>query len=204
MSVTVFFIRHGETIWNQERRIQGMKGNSPLTELGKKQASQTASFLTKYSFSALYCSPLLRAVETAQTIAHPHQISPLQFPDLAEMNYGEWEGKTREEITIPFPKEIWDEQGFQFTCPGGESYFQAHQRFSQMVSEILNRHQPNETIGIITHGMVLLLYFSRLLGGYKNPAITIDNCSIHRIVFSPESRQLRLITLNQIHHLDHL
>ncbi|MEK7486235.1 MAG: histidine phosphatase family protein [Planctomycetota bacterium] len=200
MTVSLFFIRHGETDWNRERRIQGMYGNPPLNERGIQQAQRTSAFLSQYPFNAFYCSPLIRALETAKIIADPHTLTPVSNFYLSEMNYGEWEGKKREEITGSFPHEIKTEEESHFSCPGGESYYQAYHRFFQTVQKIVQQH-PHQQIAVITHGSVLLLFLSKILGTYKNAGISIDNCSIHRVLWN-ESGTFRLITLNQIHHLD--
>lgn len=200
VSVSIFLIRHGETDWNRERRIQGMYGNPSLNPLGVQQAHQTAIFLSQYTFDAFYCSNLARAVETASILAKPHALTPITNPYLAEMNYGEWEGKTRDEIQGNFPREIRTEEEAHFTCPGGESYYQAYHRFSQTIHKIAQQH-IHQQIAVITHGSVLLMFLSKILGSYKNAAITIDNCSVHRVLWNG-SGTLRLITLNQIHHLE--
>jgi broad specificity phosphatase PhoE len=203
MPLQLLLVRHGETLWNQERRIQGLYADSPLSPLGQEQAQKTAEFLSLFPFDALYSSTLPRARETAEILAkaHPLKPKPILHAGLGEMHYGEWEGKTAEELQRPFPKTIHTPEEFQFTCPQGESYQQAFERFFQAIQDISQESFSHKKVVIVSHGMVILLFLSHLLGGYKNSKIFIHNCSIHRVDVM-EPRTFKLITMNQIHHLD--
>jgi len=89
----VFFVRHGQTDWNVERKIQGQV-DIELNDEGRKQAAQMRDELADMHFDAIFVSPLARARETAEIIAEPHESTPVVIADeLAERNFGEYEGK---------------------------------------------------------------------------------------------------------------
>ena len=101
----LYFVRHGQTAWNDIGRFQGST-DVPLNLLGIEQAEKTALALKDIHFDAIYSSPLNRAQVTAQTIARPHQLTVQVEPRIAEINFGQWEGMTFEEIERKWPGRI--------------------------------------------------------------------------------------------------
>ncbi len=90
--VRVILVRHGETDWNQERRVQGSGSDRELTETGKQQAESIGLRLKPERIQAIYSSPLRRALDTAQAIARHHQVEMQIEPSLNEIYAGELEG----------------------------------------------------------------------------------------------------------------
>lgn len=95
--LNIFITRHGETKWNRENRLQGWK-DSPLTKKGSEHAILLGKRLADIPFQTIYTSPSGRAVQTAKLIRLERDIPIVQEEGLKELNFGEWEGKTREEI----------------------------------------------------------------------------------------------------------
>lgn len=95
--LNIYITRHGETKWNRENRLQGWK-DSPLTKKGSEHAILLGKRLADIPFQTIYTSPSGRAVQTAKLIRLERDIPIVQEEGLKELNFGEWEGKTREEI----------------------------------------------------------------------------------------------------------
>lgn len=104
MACTLCLIRHGETSWNVERRLQGHL-DVPLNEAGRRQACLSAAALAGQSFSALYCSDLGRAHETARWIAEALGLDPVPLESLRERHYGAFQGLTYDEARTRFPED---------------------------------------------------------------------------------------------------
>ena len=96
--VKVILVRHGETDWNQWRRIQGGNSDTPLNETGKAQAEAVALRLKREMIQAVYSSPLQRALDTARAIASYHPLKVEVLPALKEVDAGLLEGLTFEEL----------------------------------------------------------------------------------------------------------
>ena len=93
----ILWIRHGETEWNRERRIMGRE-EIGLNDAGREQSRSLATALQPYALDAIISSPILRARETAAIIAEPHQLEVQCDERLWEIDYGDWVGKTFDEI----------------------------------------------------------------------------------------------------------
>lgn len=137
----IYLCRHGETEWSLSGQHTGTT-DLPLTETGKKQAIALGTRLKNIHFSKVICSPKQRAEQTCRLAG----LSPTFDPDLVEWNYGNYEGKTSQEI---------DPHWNLFTdgAPGGESPAQVGARADQ----ILSRYK-DDTLAIFSHG-----HFSRVL-----------------------------------------
>jgi uncharacterized phosphatase len=102
MKTTFYLVRHGETSWNAEGKIQG-RSDIPLGDIGREQAKKLGEKLTSVHFDAIYTSPLQRAVETAEIIGNILSL-PVQIQkELRERNSGNLEGKTKEEMRALYP-----------------------------------------------------------------------------------------------------
>jgi 2,3-bisphosphoglycerate-dependent phosphoglycerate mutase len=157
-------IRHGETVWNQERRHQGHL-DSDLSELGVRQAKAVAGRLAKLSFAALYSSDLKRAFHTAQYIAKITGHSILLDKRLRERDYGIFRGMTLEEIQEKFPKPYvrFKSGDPDYVIPEGESGRQKYDRVIECVREIVKAHEGRRVV-IVTHGGALDALFRHTVG----------------------------------------
>jgi len=160
-----YFLRHGETDWNKEGRLQGHV-DIPLNETGRNQARLSIPILQKYPIDRIISSPLSRALETAQIVNELLQKPLIIDERLRERHFGLYEGKTGPEIDqwkaenpgLILP--IDPETGLT-SPPGGETYQQLRDRVFQLKNEILTMHQ-DESILFVAHGGVYQLLFSAL------------------------------------------
>ena len=186
MKTTLYLIRHGESLSNVRSTITGIS-DVPLSALGHRQAACTAAYLKDTHFDALYASDLSRAFETARPIGESHGMTVTPDSLLRELNCGEWEQKTLEEIAQEFPEQfaVWKENVGQIDLPGGESAAEAQTRIVQAVKAIAERH-AGQVVGITTHAMVLRLLISFILGKtldeVKNVPF-VSNASVTRVSY---------------------
>ena len=148
----LFIVRHGETPWNAQERLQG-HADIDLSEKGRQQAVAVARRLADIPIDAAYCSDLARARHTAE-IALEERDVPLQATKgLRERFYGVFEGLTVEERQAQFPNEFDASlvKDLDFAAPGGESVRGMLNRMTPVMSEIKERHL-DETVLIVGHG----------------------------------------------------
>ena len=150
-------VRHGETEWNAERRIQGHR-DIGLSSVGYRQAQLLASRLTDAHLEAVYSSDLSRAKDTADAIAAERDVKVLVRPDLRERDYGQWQGLTPDEISARDPEDYarWRAGDHQFCPPGGESVSDVVTRVSRLAVELRERHPGEGTVLLAGHGGSLL------------------------------------------------
>lgn len=155
--VKVILVRHGETDWNAERRIQGGSSDTPLNETGKKQAESLALRLRPEKLQAIYSSPLQRARNTAQAIARYHQLEVKTEPSLKEIEVGELEGVTVTEIGQRLDQLLTAEsQGEALPrMPGGESLAEVQQRAWDTIQHLVSQH-PEGVLVVVSHYFVIL------------------------------------------------
>lgn len=151
----MILVRHGETEWNRERRMQG-HSDSPLSETGLRQARQLARRLAAERFCALYSSDSGRAYRTARAIADVTGHEIRIDVRLRERHFGAFEGLTAEEIERVFPEECvrFRSRDPDFVVPGGESARAFRDRCLACLAEIATRHRGDSVI-VVTHGLVL-------------------------------------------------
>lgn len=155
ISTRVILIRHGETEWNREGRMQGHL-DSPLTEQGRKQAEEVAERLADLPIKAIYSSDLGRAVKTAQALARRIGLSILPEPRVRERNLGVFQGLTEPEVTERYPDE-WQRfltRDPDYRMPGGESSRDRVVRSAPVLDELGERH-AGEVVVLVTHGGIL-------------------------------------------------
>ena len=160
----LIIIRHGETEWNLEGRIQGHK-DSPLTESGRAQAEAIATRLQEMEVNALYSSDLGRAYATAQFVSNKTGHDILTDKRLRELNLGVFEGLTEEEVRKRYPKEyvFLKKREPDYTYPGGESYGQFSARVIACLEELMDKHKGDQIVAI-THGGALSRLIRHTLG----------------------------------------
>jgi 2,3-bisphosphoglycerate-dependent phosphoglycerate mutase len=151
----VIIVRHGETEWNLKLIRQGHL-DSPLTERGLAQAKALAERLMRERFTALYCSDLGRAFQTAHLIANETGHAIITDPRLRERHLGIFQGLSGDEIQRRFPAEykLHRTVGPTYVIPGGESVEQQVARNIACLTEVAGKH-AGETVVVVTHGGVL-------------------------------------------------
>ena len=151
----VLIVRHGETIWNSEGRIQGHL-DSPLTPRGIAQAESVAERLKQVRFDALYSSDLGRAYGTAERISAATGSEIIPEKRLRERNLGVFQGLVEEEIRERYPSE-WEQflrRDPDYRIPEGESSRDRVVRTKQLLDEVAERH-PGGCVLLVTHGGIL-------------------------------------------------
>lgn len=152
---SLILIRHGETVWNTERRMQGHR-DSPLTERGLWQARQLGLRLKDMGFGTLYSSDLPRAARTAGEIAAVTGHDIISDGRLRERHFGVFEGLTQAEMRErePGAYERFMSRDPHYAVPGGESPHDFYTRCLVVLEDLARRHR-DETIAVVTHGLVL-------------------------------------------------
>ena len=155
----VIVVRHGQTEWNVQARIQG-QGDSNLTPEGIAQARAIAQRLAKEPFDALISSDLGRAFETARVIAQRCNLPIATDERLRERCFGVGEGMTYDEVDRAYPGAFARIRNVDpdFIIPNGESRRQFHDRVRDAFESLAQAHQ-GRTIVIVTHGGVLATFF---------------------------------------------
>ena len=157
----VFLVRHGATTWNLEKRAQG-HADIALSEEGRKQAVHVANELSHEHIDAVYSSDLKRALDTGTAIAAAHGLEVQIDPDLREIDQGEWEGLTTDEIRARWP-DLWGPNRHYSTRPGGESPVQVRTRSLAALKRAVDAH-PWGTIVIVSHGGTIRWLSAEALG----------------------------------------
>ncbi len=196
-------IRHGETAWNTESRIQGHI-DIPLNDKGRWQAERVGVALAdEQALDAIYSSDLQRACLTAQAIADARQLPITLDATLRERHFGHFEGKTQAEIAAHWPEDArrWRERDPSYGPEGGESLQDFYQRCIEAVQRVAAQH-PGETIAIVAHGGVLDCLYRAATGVALDAPRTwhINNASVNRLLYSPEG--LSLLAWGDTRHLD--
>ncbi len=200
----IIAVRHGETAWNVETRIQGQL-DIGLNEKGRWQAQQAARALAEERLDAVYSSDLSRALDTAQTIA-AQAAPPLpvqRHTGLRERAFGKFEGQTYAAIEAQWPDEsrLWRIRDPHFAPVGGESPVQVMERVSAAVEAIASNH-PNQQILLVAHGGVLdMLYRLATRQSVSAPRTwELGNAAINRLLWTPEG--MTLVGWADTRHLD--
>lgn len=200
---TFLLIRHGYSKSNENGRFTGQT-DVPLAELGFTQAEQTARYLaTHYNIDFIYSSPLQRAYHTALPISKYLNL-PIQIEDdLKEINGGEWEKKTPEEILRLYKDEytLWLNDIGMARCTGGETMQEVQIRAIQALENIAKRHD-GKVVAVITHAGVIralqCLWQNLPLSEMKTIA-WVDNTSISTAIY--ENGRFSLREIGSILHL---
>jgi broad specificity phosphatase PhoE len=153
----IVFVRHGETDWNREKRLQGSTGGS-INDAGREQAKGLARLLWEVPLQAVYSSELPRALETASYVAGPHALPVRTDARLNEIHHGEWEGMFEKDLPDPDRYRRWREDPSSTDLPGSEPLQSVHDRAVSAMREIVARHQEGDgLIAVVSHQLVLAL-----------------------------------------------
>jgi broad specificity phosphatase PhoE len=179
VTTELFLVRHGETDWNQQRRIQGLT-DIPLNDVGRGQARTTGRLLARRSWDAVYSSPLSRAFETARIIAGELGLEdPTPVDSLVERNYGEAEGLNFLEV-----ERRWPDRG---AVPGQESREEVVARVVPALRDLATAH-PSQSLVVVTHGGAIRAVLTAVQPDSSHGMIT--NGSVHSFRFGDDELQL--------------
>jgi probable phosphoglycerate mutase len=198
----VILIRHAETPWNRERRMQGHR-DTPLSDAGRAQAAALARRLAGAGFDALYSSDLARAHETARAIAESAGCEIVADARLRERSFGIFEGLTNAEMAAQHPEDFarFDSRDPDYVMPGGESARKFWDRCLECLAEIGERHAGNKVV-VVTHGLVLDAVYRAAHGlDYHEPRpVPLVNASIN--VFAYGGGAWRMESWGDVAHLE--
>src|SRR5471030_1289483 len=161
----IYLIRHGQTEWNLEMRMQGHK-DSPLTKLGKTQSQGLHDRLTNEKIDLIYCSESKRAYDTATAIKGNRNIPIHTTNKLKEIHMGKWEGMKQIDIVNKYPKawiDFWNNPLIYVPTSEGESYQELKDRVIPKIEEIINSNQGKKII-IVTNRITLKVIMSYWIG----------------------------------------
>lgn len=199
----LYFVRHGQTPANVNHQFAGAS-DVPLDELGRQQAGQVAARFKHIEIDQIVSSPLQRAHYTAQQIGGITGHTPLLMDNLREMNFGDAEMMTINEIMKTFPDmlaQMGDPRDTTLRWPNGETRFGFHDRVLGAVNHILDEY-ADKRVAVVCHGGVIASVLSHLEDGPRNDFVrySIANCSITHMSVTPTETVIH--AWNDYSHLD--
>ena len=198
----IIAIRHGETDWNVDTRIQGHL-DIPLSATGRQQAERLARALSDEPMAAIYASDLTRAWETAQYVGRAQGLAVTKEEALRERGFGAFEGKTFAEIEAQLPEQSrrWRQRDPEFSPPGGESLLALRSRVVAAAERLAAQH-PGELIALVGHGGVMdVLYRAATRLDIQAPRTwALGNAAINRLLWTPQG--FSLVGWADTQHLD--
>jgi probable phosphoglycerate mutase len=181
-------VRHGETAWNAEGRVQGQT-DIPLSVHGHAQAQAAAEVLCRHDFSAAYASDLMRVRQTAEPAVHRLALPLALDPDLRERHYGIFERLLYTEVRSRYPEHYarFREKDLDFDIETGESLRSFYERAIGAVQRIAARHRGEQVL-VFTHGGVLEMVYRFVRGvGLSSPRdFGIPNCGVNWVEISAQ------------------
>ena len=198
----IIAIRHGETAWNVDTRIQGHL-DIPLNDTGLWQARQVAQALAGESIAAVYTSDLQRAHATAKAVADAAGAPLTTDLGLRERSFGHFQGRTFAEIEAELPEDArrWRKRDPDYAPEGGESLFTLRERIARTVTQLAERHLGEQVV-MVAHGGVLdVIYRLATRQDIQAPRTwQLANAAINRLLWTEDG--LTLVGWADTQHLD--
>ena len=197
----LILVRHGETDFNRDGRIQG-RGTLPLNSTGLAQAAAAGQAVSSEMPFRLYSSPLVRAMQTAESISEAARVTAVPLEGVEELDTGEFEGLTGPQLRQRFPEIMasWDSDPGSTQMPGGESLGQLQDRAWKAVTDVA-RANPDWKVVIVTHNFPIQTLICRALDvplvNFRRLSVALG--SITRMEFS--DRNASLVSMNETWHL---
>jgi len=200
--IRFILVRHGQTEWNRVERFRG-RADVPLNEVGLAQAAAAGQRIAaEWLPTAVYTSPLSRAMATAEVIAAHFDLPIVPLGGLADIHYGDWQGLTPEEAQAGWPDLIhaWYTAPATVQIPSGESLAGLRDRAMAAIHELAARH-TDQTVVLVGHTVVnrVILLAVLGLGNERFWRLRQDNCAVN--VFEAEGGDFTLGLLNDTCHL---
>jgi len=188
----IYLVRHAESVWNAERKVQGTCPGILLSELGREQARLLGNRLKAIEAEAIYCSDAERAVETVRlALGNGRKITLMQ--ELRELSLGEWEGKSIADLWKEEPSMIdrWYREPTKVKVKGAEDISSFRDRIVRTI-ESISKASNGGNIIIVTHGGVICAYLTHILGMNLDDlwSFSLPNASVTTIIidFKPRLR----------------
>jgi probable phosphoglycerate mutase len=201
----IILVRHGHVDWLAPERFRG-RAELPLSSLGRRQAQAVAGYITaSRKPEAVYTSPLGRCRETGAMIAAPSRLDPRPIDGLADIDYGEWQGLTRQQAKERWPDEteLWFRAPHFAVIPGGETLAAVLFRATAALRDIM-RHHPDGTVVLVGHDSInrVLLLFALELPLSRYWHLRQDPCGVNELFF--DNGSFVIGSINQTQHLSGL
>lgn len=202
----IYFVRHGETDWNKERKIQGQV-DIPLNEFGRHLARETAKGLRDVPFDVCFTSPLGRARETAEIILQGRDVPILEDKRILEMNFGVLEGKccSKEGWDVPDSFQMFFDDPVHYQAPeGGEDFQAVRERTGDFLNWLFAQEQYRDsTVLVTTHGAAMAGLLNNLkkkpLAEYWGVGVH-KNCGVTEVDVTDE--RIDIISENKVYYTD--
>lgn len=164
MGLNLYMIRHGQTPASRENRFSG-RIDPPLTEEGRQMAEHFARAYAGVKWTAIYSSPMVRTLETAEPLCRRAGLRPIVDDGLKEIHYGEWDGMLQDEVRQRWPEAwaYWAADVASRGAPGGETAFSVAARAMNVVEHIRNSHRDGNVL-VVSHKATLRVVICALLG----------------------------------------
>lgn len=205
--MNIYLLRHGETDWNKEGRIQGHT-DIPLNQKGRMQIAQTAKGLAGMcpDIGLIICSPLSRARESAEiaaeNLSYPADRIVVE-PMLIERCFGEAEGMTAKERARKYPNYQYSDTGYRF--PGIEEYDDLMKRADSVFQKIVSTYKNKDNILVVSHGAILAAVITAVTDGkitYFSDTISLDSGSLFRVCYTDGMVELARYGIDETGFLD--
>lgn len=192
---TLLLIRHGENDYLAKNKLPGRIPGIHLNKHGHEQAAQLAQSLSKLPIKAIYCSPLERAIETAEPLARSLGLEIQLRPDLTDTDVGEWEARSWKVLGRTRLWKVIQKTPSQFQFPGGESFVQIQERVVGALDDIVSAHS-DELIAVVFHADPIKLAVAHYLGlGLDNfQRLTANTGSV--TILKTDGSSVKLLALN--------
>lgn len=205
LTTRVILVRHGQTEWNREERFRG-QADVPLNDVGLAQAEATGKRIAaEWKPMAIYSSPLSRAHKTAEAIAQHFALPVQTHPNLIDIDYGQWQGLTPDEVKIRWAEDLhkWYVTPSFVQIPGGETLREVRARGFAVINELVSRYK-GKTIVLVGHTVINRLILLTVLGLATERFwhIKQDTCAVN--TFEAVRGDFVLGSLNDTYHLSTL
>jgi broad specificity phosphatase PhoE len=189
---SLLIIRHGETAWNRERRVMGSL-DVPLTERGREQCARAAELIARFGIDRVVTSPLVRARESADIIARALELEVTEDPNLEEVRFGRWEGKTYDEIASDPEYRAFASDPVGNRTPGGESIVDVQLRGLAG----LGRAAPGERVLFVSHGDIIRSSICHFLAipVAEFRRVRVDNCGISAVTNGRRRPEVKFVNM---------
>ncbi len=198
----LILIRHGETLWNREFRLQG-SSDVPLSDLGERQSRFLVSAFTETP-TAIYVSPLIRAKSYAAPLAARFGMRPQIVENLREISFGRFEGLRYEDMDDSLRQAFisWIENPVVNTAPEGERFISLAARAREAVEEIIGKVKKDEFAVVVTHGGVIRALVASLMDMPLETAARIEAYPGSLTTLEKAANGWKLVKLNDTGYLD--
>lgn len=202
----IYFVRHGQTIWNVEKRFQGLS-DSPLTELGITQAKLLGEKLKDIKFDKFYSTSLKRAYDTANYIKGNRKQKVEIFDDFVEISMGDMEGIKQEDFKKLYPEQVknffFNQLEYDSSSFGGESFLEVRERVIRGLNKFIELNKNYERVLVVSHGATLKTLLHYISG--KDISTLSDEAipkNTSYTIVKYENGKFEIIDFSNISHLE--